>query len=208
MPDAPFCTSAEVALLHYQLVKPLFDFEDGVTNPGKTQVDTMITLVSNRLLNRFRHAGYIIPLSAITDETWPEDQTQLLKWGTMAGVSAMISGPFQSNPGVRGERPNPLQREFDSLLDDIFNRATGVSMPFRAQYYSGTPAEKAIGEMAVPRTDWMDQKYDPWRHYSFQKLTDKLYSIQKVMEDMDLEYNYIYGLHDQEPGLARSADEV
>ena len=206
-PVAPFCTSADVARLHTQLLHGGEEFTSK-TRPTKADVDAFIGLVSNQMLMRFRLAGYVVPFQELGTETWPTDQTEFLRLMCMLGTSGMIAGPSVANPGVRGRENNIFKQEYLENLDYIYNRQTRQAMPWRATYYSLTPAEKAVGEAAIPLTDWLSEKFDPARHYGFYDLAQKVQSIKRIFKDLDLDYDYAYSLNDLDKGLGRYASEL
>lgn len=210
-PAAPFCTTAEVARLHRQVLKSLSDFADppNATIPSKTEVTDYIILISNQILMRFRAAGYIIPFVELSGETWPDDQTEYLRLLCVMGSSGIIAGPAVSNPGVRGGRINNVfKQEYLEGLDEIFSRETRIAIPWRAQYYSMTPAEKAVGTPHRPMTDFLEEQFDPGAHYSLRALTDKVRSIHLIFQGLDLDWDYAYDMNNVNRGLPRYIQEV
>lgn len=209
-PTAPFSLTTDIAPFHQMLLKSGTDFVDGSngTRPSNTEVTSFIVLVDSQVTSRFRLAGFKIPFTELSGETWPVDQTDFLRWMSIMGTSALISGPAIANPGSRGRTQNPYQVQFSGFLDQIFDMRNRIAMPFRAQYYSETPAEQSVGTSSLPNTDFLAGKYDPSLHYNLYDLTDKVHSIQQIMRDLDLDWNYAYGLNDLNQGLPRYVDEV
>jgi len=210
-PAAPFCTTADVASLHPQLLNQGTDFTDGpkATSPAKSVITAYITLISNQALMKFRRAGYKIPFVELAGETWPTDQTVYMQLLTMLGVSGLMAGPSISNPGVRGRQNNVFKEEFLQALNEIYDPATDVAMPWRAQYYSRTAAERAIGTPALPMTDYLNETYDPYLHYSFYDLTTKIHSVHRIFKDvLDLDWDYSWGLNDLNKGIGREIREL
>lgn len=206
-PASPYATTLDVAALHLQKTKGN-DFVDGGTVPGNTLVGTYIGLISSQINMRFRQAGFIVPFVALAGETWPSDQTDYLKLLCMLGTSGMIAGPTVANPGVRGTTNNVFTIEYRQHLDDIYNRQTHEAMPFRADYYSQTPAERVVGEVSLPTTSHLDEVYDPARHYGLYRLTQKSFSIRTFFEDQGLYWDYAWALNNLNKGLGSPRQEA
>jgi hypothetical protein len=207
VPLAPFCTTTEVAQFNAASLNQKTDYQDGVTVPGKTAVTQFILLISNQILMRFRSAGYKVPFVAMSGEEWPDDQTEFLKLITIMGVTGFIAGPAVGNPGVRASKQNEYTTAFNAQLDEIYTKRDNICMPWRAQYYSRTPAEKAVGEATLPSTDFLNQMFDPTRYSGLYPMADKLHSIQTIMSSLNLDWDYNNQLNSLNRGLGRYQDE-
>lgn len=201
VPSAPFCASAQVAPYMSIRLNNRGDFEDGVTDISKTVVDGFIANVSTEMLARFRRAGYVTPLVALTGVDWPSDQTDFLTVLCVMGVCSIFTSPFVANPGRRSADRNPFEKRYNAGLDEIFEIEDKEAGPFYGcQYRSMAAAERAVGAPAVPTTSWLQEQYDPAANTSFTYWTNKAQEMQDYMESLEPLYNYDFGLNDLEKG--------
>ena len=54
---------------------------------------------------------------------------------------------------------------------------------------------------------FMEGKYDPMRHLSNWEVADKLLAIQSSMADLDVNWDYMYGIFDIDKGFGWSVYE-
>lgn len=202
VPTAPFCQSSDVAPYMFIRLKGRGDFEDGVTNISKTAVDGFIGNVSAQMLARFRRAGYVTPLIALSDVTWPTDQTDFLTALCIMGTLSILSSPLVTDPSAtRGGSGDSFKAVYESGLDEIFETEDGSVGPFYGcQYRSMSRAERVVGIPAVPMTSWLQEMNDPAAHASFGYWTDKSQEMQDRMEVLKILHNYDYDLNDMEKG--------
>lgn len=214
-PSPPFATSAMVATLLSVKLNKATDFSSS-TIPTDTQVDQFLTWVSGQVEMQFSMAGYKVPLATISGETWPTSQTYYLQLVTTLGAAAMAGGHSQKpapalapGSGQRGGSGNILQDLFQGELDKIYRpgrlQNQGVTaIRFRAQYYAGSPAERVVVQPKGPTTDFMEGKFDPMRHLSLWDISDRMLQIQQTMEDLDVNWDYLYNLFSLQKGLGTS----
>ena len=201
VPTAPFCLSSNVAPYFFIRLKGRGDFEDGVTSISKTSVDAFISNVSAQILARFRRAGYVTPLVALSGVDWPDDQTNFLTVLCVTGALSILSSPLITDPSSGGD--NPFKEPYDAGLDEIFDikSKNGGAGPFYGcQYRSMTKAERAVGVPAVPTTSYLQEMYDPAAHTSYTYWTNKSQEMQDYMESLLPLHNYTYGLNDLNKG--------
>ena len=218
VPSPPFATSAMVAAFLTVKLNSASDFSAN-TIPTDTAVDQMLTWVSSQVEMQFSMAGYKVPLATISGETWPTSQTYYLQLTTTMGAAAMAGGHTQKpapalapGTGQRGGSGNVLQDLFQKELDKIYRpgrlQDQGVTtLRFRAQYYAGSPAERVVVQPKGPTTDFMEGKFDPMRHLSLWDISDRILQIQATMEDLDVNWDYLYSLFDLDKGLGTSVYE-
>ena len=203
---SPYCLSAQVGLLFPHLLKGGADFADGQTTPSKTQVDTYINWISAQIERTFQSAGYVIPFEDLDDEDWPASQTQYLQLLCVTGVAGMIAGPTVSNPNRRGDQKNIFKQEFDAELLQVWDpRSRRSQTRFRASYYADTEAESQLKGRAGPTSDYMEGHYNPMQHESLKAMTEKVESMQKVFEYLDVPWDYLYSLGDFDTGVGEWA---
>ncbi len=196
---APYTTSAAVAyLLQVPLIgKP--DFDDSTT-PTKAVVDQTINWVSAHIDMNLQQAGYVVPLVALTGETWLTSQTNYIQLVATLGAAAMAGGYAQRpapalGPGRTGSGGNVFYDLYQTELNKIYDPLTGrAQLHLRAQVRIGSMAEKLVTSPMGPTSDFLEGRFDPTRHYDNEKIVTKLLAIQDSLEDLDLNWDYMYGL--------------
>lgn len=198
-PSSPFCTSSEVALLVYNLLGGNNDFNEIDTHPKKSTVDNVIRMIDSRIMLQFQQAGYVIPFQAATNEIWPAFQTQYLKLLSSVGTAAYIGGyVLKPAPAIQtgrgGSVDNVYQSQFDEHMRLIWD-GRSTQTRFRANYYLGTPAEKAITEPGGPMLDITEGKSLKEDYIGLIQYTDLFYKVQRYVENVyggDLLYNRLF----------------
>lgn len=201
VPASPFCASSDVAPYLPMRLNNRGDFNDTNTSIPLTTVNVYINNISTMILGRFRMAGYVTPLTALSGVTWPADQTSFLLVLAVMGTAGVISGPLVSNPGRRSSDQNLFQTAFEDGLNEIYDRTSKIAGPFYGcQYRSMTPAERAVGVPAIPTTSHLLEYNDPSAYTGLEYWTAKAQEYQDYMESLKPIYNYDYGLNSLEKG--------
>lgn len=216
-PDPPFSTSAHVASLISSKVNHRADFtDDDGTFPAKTNVDLMLTWTSSQIEMQFSMAGYKIPLVTISGETWPTHQTLYLQMlATLNGAAFAGGHMMRPAPAISPSKGNSTGNIFQDMynveLAKIFTatpRGAGVSRTkFRADFYAGSLAEQNVKEPKGPTTDFMEEKFDPFRQLSNWQIADKILDVQQSMTELQLSWDYLFTLFDLEKGFGKSVYE-
>jgi hypothetical protein len=209
---SPYTTAAAVKFL---LQTPLAKQSIGVsTTPDTDTVTQAINWISAEIDTRLAAAGFVVPLVEVSGETWPTHQTTYLGLIATLGAAAMAGGFALSPapalaPGKQGAGGNRLYTLYQAELDRIYNMQTGkTGLAFRANYYAGTPAQIAITEPRSPTTDFMEGYFDPLRQYDSFDIADRILAIQDSMKDLQLHWDYVYGLFDIDKGFGTSVYEL
>lgn len=200
-PTPPFATTEQVAEFMPAFIEHASDFTQAST-PRKSSVSSVLALVSSQIEMSFGMAGYLVPLTEISGETWPTSQTSYLQLLTIMGTVGMIGGKAL-NPA--GALTSARQVGSGNLFKDFFDtelKKIPISR-FRARYYIGTQAEKMLSEPMGPTTDFFEGKYDPTRYLSFEETTNKVRAIEKSMTDLMVNWDYLYSLFDQPLGYTK-----
>lgn len=211
-PSPPYTTATAVAYLLRVLLSPATEFATDTT-PTLAAVNQMITWISNQVDMQFGQAGYVIPLATLSGETWPTAQTTYLQYITTIGTAAMAGGWAQKPapalaPGQKSGTGNIWQDLFDKELWDIYDYRNGTTrLRFRAQYYTGTPAQEILTDPRGPTTDFLEEKFDPMRHYSLWEMSNKMIAIEKSMQALDISWDYMFSLFDIDKGFGTSVYE-
>lgn len=163
IPSKPYATSVQVALLLPMLMNGNSDFNDTTTTPRKAQVDQYLLWIANQIDMQFQQAGYVIPFTELSGETWPEHQTYYLALLNSLGAAALAGGhvlkPAPAMQPGRGSSGNIYQDMYNAELNKIwesFSKSSNIR--FRCMAYSGTPAEKSITEPTGPYLDYQAGK--------------------------------------------------
>lgn len=200
-PAAPFTTSAAVAFLVGVTLKGGTDFT-AQTTPTSTLVDQAILWISAQIELQFSMAGYVMPLTEISGETWPTAQTRWLQMVSSLGAAAMAVGYAQKPapalaPGRQSGSGNVLQDLYNTELAKIYDmKLNRTFLRFRADYYASTPAEAALIVPRGPTTDYLEGRYDPMRYLGLFDVADRVLAIQRSMTDSRISWDYLYGLFD------------
>jgi hypothetical protein len=215
-PTAPFTTTAAVIYLLASRYPGRSDF-DANSTPLKTFVTQHITWIDSQIQMQFSMAGYMVPLDEISGETWPAHQTTYLQLISTLGAAAMAGGhALRPSPALSASQGrgagNIFQDLYQAELDKIYTvapRGPGKTfLKFRANYYAGSIAEEAVTEPKGPTTDFLEAKYDPYRQLSNWDVANKVLDIQRSMADLELSWDYLYGLFDLDKGFATSIYET
>jgi hypothetical protein len=186
-PTKPYATSAQVAFLIPNLMNGNTDFDDIKTNPKKSAVDQYISWVSIQLDMQFQQAGYVLPLTSLDGEEWPEHQTMYLQLVSALGAAALTGGHVHKPaPAVSTGRGNSsgniYQDMFNLELNKIWDKTNKTSdIRFRAKYYSSTPAEKSVMEPYGPSLDYLTGNMNPEDFLMLEDYTNLRLSITNYM---------------------------
>jgi hypothetical protein len=195
----PFSTPEAVAYLMSIPLKTGTNFTT-TTNPTLAAVTQFISWISSQMELQFSMAGYILPLAEIADETWPTSQTTYLQLVATLGTVAMAGGFAQKPlpaiaPGRSSSSGNVFQDLYNAELAKIYDSANNKTwLNFRSQYRIGTPAQIALTDPRGPTTDFLEGYYDPYRHYDNYAIANKVLAIQLSLEDLDISWDYMYGI--------------
>lgn len=209
-PSAPYCKADDVAFLLKSLLSPNTKFNTG-TEPDEDTADQAIVLISGRVEQQFRSAGYIIPFVSLPSEEWPASQTTYLKMVTMLGSAAYLGGhilaPLPTRQGRSSGGENSLQALFMQELERIYNydRVNGVEKSlsrFRALAYNNTPAQKSIADPLGPMSEaaYLNRQ-DPTRSYTMKVLADLFFDLKKIFEVYKSDWRYAVEVLKLEPWL-------
>lgn len=211
-PVAPFCESTDVAIFFPEL-KGAADFtskdDPFPTTPTKETVDSCISFASAHIAIAFRQAGYVLPFAALSDETWPDDQTTYLKFLCAIGAASLAGGYALSATPKRKKEQDAFQAMYAEEMARVYDaRTKTTSLRFRAEHYRGTPAELAVSEPFAPVSDHLEGYYDPIRELPIDLVADKLVKIEQVMVDRHAFWDYAYDIFGINKGLGATAREV
>lgn len=142
LPIVPYCTSAQVASFLPTLLKGGSDFT-AQTFPTKTMVDQYISWISAQVNRAFAEAGYVVPLAAVTGESWDNTQTSYVEYVTIMGAAELALRVIKPNPSGPG-RANTLSNIFEVSYKEELQKIESAAIRFRANYYMGTLAERAV----------------------------------------------------------------
>lgn len=189
IPIKPYAVSSQVGMLVNNLLgRNNLDFDES-TNPRKSSVDQYLVWISNQIDLQFQQAGYKVPFQELSGESWPEHQTYYLELLCAMGAAAFAGGhvlkPAPAISSGRGFATGNLYQDlYNFELNKIWNARERTSwIRFRAQTYSGTPAEYSITEPIGPDLDYIEGKVNPEFYLSFEGYTNLRHSIQTHVED-------------------------
>lgn len=204
-----YTSSSRVALLLGPLIQFKADF-DTVTLPTKAMVDAYINWVDAHIDSQFRQAGYKLPLTYISGEEWPTTQTYYLELLSTLGA-ASFAGGISLKPAPAVGPSNSTGNMFRDLYNEEMQRiwdGTRTQIRFRADYYSGTPAETALFLPQGPISDFMEGRYDPMRWELFEEISERMYTIQTRMRDLGIKWDYLNGYQDYTGFSSRDVDSL
>jgi len=193
-----------VALLASNLLVNASDFSAG-TKPTKTAVDSIIDWVSAQVDMQYGQAGYKVPFVVLTGESWPTPQTNFLTMLAVFAATAHISGHVLKPapavaPGREGGSGNIFQDLFNRELRKIWD-GRKTHLRWRADFYAGTPAEKALTEPSGPGLDFMEEQFDPTRHENMWNITERIRKVQLEVAALGLEWDYMFNYKSYNAGL-------
>jgi len=200
-PTSPFSTTKQIAYLLLMLfpnsryADPQFNNTD--TSPSLAVVEQIRTFKSAELMMAFASVGYKIPFVELSGETWPTHQTNFLALVEAMGAAGVVADAREPAPAMSGEAgpdTNKYTTSFNSWLKTIEKSGAGL----RADYYSGTKAEKWMLTPRAPTTEYTANypaNYaDPAK---FGLLLDNLRHLQDQYDDISdrhLDWDYVYQL--------------
>lgn len=214
MPTPPYTTSA---MVEYLLRTTLSGAAIGASSvPDKPMVDQIINWVCAQIDLQFQSAGYVLPLDVVSGETWPTHQTTYLQLVATLGATAMAGGhalrPAPAlGPGRQGGTGNSMQDLYNTELKKIYDPQTGrTTLNYRANYYTGTPAQVALTLPKGPTTDFMEGKFDLEREWDNHSVADRIMLVQSYMQStyQSLQWDYMYGLFSINKGLGTVSGEL
>jgi hypothetical protein len=192
VPTKPYCSTAQVGLLVPNLLGDKTDF-DTDTNPKVSAVEQYISWIGTQIELQFQMAGYVLPFQVMSGETWPQHQTEYLQLTNALGAAAMSGGhvhvPAPAISPGRGQNTGNLYQDlYNKELVKIYNSARGLigekessQLRFRAAFYAGTPAERAVTEPSGPNLDYMAGKMNPEDFFSFENYTVLRHNIENYI---------------------------
>lgn len=193
-PTAPFSTNTQVSYLLIGL-RPggqAIVFSETSTPPG-TVVDGLRTMKSAALLVAFAEAGYYAPLQDISGETWPAHQTNYLAAIEAIGVAGDIGATLRPAPAT-GMRRGSAGNVYQQIFQDTITRIRLGSTRFRAAFYAGTRAERALNQPRAPMTEFGEGYYDPARYSMMNELIDILETRRGDLNYDLLDWDHMYTL--------------
>lgn len=213
VPSSPYTTiNAVKFLLRVLLAKQSIGVD---TTPDTSLVTQAISWISAEIDIRLQSAGFVVPLEAVSGETWPEHQTAYLGFVASLGAAAMAGGyalspaPALAATQQGGQGRNRFYDLYQTELNRILHPQTRqTALAFRANYYSGTPAQVAITEPRAPTTDFLEGCFDPIRQLDSFDVADRILAIQDSMKDLNLKWDYVFSLFDYDKGFGTSVHEL
>lgn len=195
-PTSPYVTSEQVSIFVKNVVFKSTDFNSSTTL-SKENVEQFIVWVGSQIDCKFSEAGFVIPFQTLSNETWPTHQTNYIELLTCLGVVTMIPAAMKPAPGVgpgaKGSAGNVWQEMFNKELDRVYD-GTRSRLRFRAKYYMGTPAEKALLEPVGPKTDWLEGYRDKTKFMQLEPYARLSQTIYKNIVDEGQKWDYMYDL--------------
>jgi hypothetical protein len=208
--SAPYCTTGDVYLM--RLFMQNVDSDDFRTDgiPRKSVVSGWVDDVASQIDMAYSSAGYTIPFTAITGETWPTHQTTFLKYFNAVGVASLIGGDA-SMPSVvefvRGERVERsfYEAEWMRLMGGVralANRQPDTTVLIRAANRAGSAADYLLSDVSPPLMDFLEGYDDPTKWDRLRDFTNR----SRYHSEALLEYNepswansgsmeYLYYIH-------------
>ncbi len=130
-----------------------------VSKPSLATVTYFLNLVGSAVDMSLGEAGYVLPLAAISDETWPTSQTYFLDYLAGLGTAGLIGNTFKPSPymgpGTETSPGNIFYQQYNTWLKSISLGHMGL----RADYRSGTPAEQFLLSPLGPRWSYGDTDF-------------------------------------------------
>lgn len=198
---APYCTTAHVALFLTMARggKPVDYGPNSI--PSEDVVDQFISSVASQIDMAYMSVGYRIPFQPMTGETWPEAQTEFLRFINTVGVAAFMGGNVATPPVVAPGRPQAsgsmYRDEWMKYLDEIriigeFSRQPTRAL-LRALTYNDTGAEWRLSISRPATTDFSEGYYDPTKFDLFHAFTDRTRAWYQTMQQIAQESpDYLY----------------
>ena len=192
-PIPPYCDSDDVISLNITATGIGKQFTHSTT-PDAARVTSMIDFVSGEIDMAFANAGYIVPFTELSGETWPAYQTTWLTivcaLGTASRIFGPVIAPFGDRPGqstVRNLFGEEYRRELGKVWDDARQRS---NVRWRAQYYPFTEAESMMKTPKGPTNDVLLGVQDPGNVGSFEKFTELSWDIMKFFDEHAIQWDY------------------
>jgi hypothetical protein len=193
-PTSPYITSDLLAGLQQNLLKGLPDFTVN-TAIIKENTDLYISWISSQVDMKFSEAGFVLPLAAISGEDWPTHQTLFLQLLVALGTSSLMSSSLKPapavGPGTTASQVNDYEKRFQDALNRIYDGKRHL-LRFRADFYIGTAAEKALNEPRRPMSDWMEGYIDQTKYMNLYDYTELREVIDAGIIDSVDKWDYMY----------------
>lgn len=196
VPAAPYTTSEMVALFQRNLIYGQQDFTPFTVIPAAT-VDKFIVWVSGAINQKFSEAGYVLPFSPLSGETWPDHQTAWLEMVTCVGVSSFMSPSLLPAPGVgpgsSASSGNVFKTMYDEHLKQIYD-GTRTHLRFRAAYYNDSPAERVLLQPRGPTSNFLAGQVDPTSVMLMTDYTDLIDRVRNTVAPSSeaVKWDYLY----------------
>ena len=194
MPSAPYCTTGDVYLMTLFSNDPSgTDFGDGGII-RKDLVTYWVAQIASQIDMLYSSVGYEIPLTAMTGESWPDYQTNFLKYFNAVGAAAFTHGSPSTPPmiafvgGQRVER-SFYEVEWRRLIEDV--RKIGMRVPdttclIRADTRVGSPADYMLSEGRPPLTDFLEGYNDPTKWDFLRDFTNRHKNYMNYVNEFNL----------------------
>jgi hypothetical protein len=162
-----------VAFAVRQLVSPGATYTNfsTLTIPTKVEVDWFIDQIASEIEMAFSEAGYVVPFTVWSTESWPAHQTSLLKFLNVLGVAAIVCDAMRPAPSMPSGREYDQANVYSKRFDDLLDKARAGRLRFRADTYIGTPAHKSLQEARAPMTDFGEGYIDGADHLGIRDFT-------------------------------------
>jgi len=191
-PTTPYCTPALASLLSKNMFRGRAPSSSSPVDP--TELGQLITWTDSMLQGDFSTVGYKLPFVALSGETWPTWQTNLLQFMSAIGSMAMATGYILAPaPALVQGRNTGGQNAYAVLIESFREQIRDNGLRFRAQYWAGTKAEKNLATIYGPMTDFMKDRYDPTRYELFRAFTERIEGEYADVKAMNIDWDYMYG---------------
>ena len=188
-PTAPYATKEDVALFTKNILRGATNYSSSSVLTDTT-IDQYLVWVSAAIDIKLAEAGYVVPLQAVTNETWPTHQTLYLTLLATLGATSLIQPALTPAPTMEpGQTLKPLKGYYETELEKI------ATSRFRADYYLGTKAETMLVEPATPISNWLEGDIDKTEYMNLTQFTELMddvnYSIQSQLFKWDYMYEFL-----------------
>ena len=196
-----YCTSLQVSYILRGMFPNTVGSPTGfteLTTPTLTQVESWITLVDSELDMALAEAGYMLPLVAITGESIPAQQTNLLTLASIMGVAGMVIDALKPAPAVgsgsRSGFPTGTRYFRDRFLEILNKIKHTAGMGIRAKTYPGTPANIKLKSHRGPMSSFREGLEGASDNMTLREFTDLVQLWNSDVKDWESwEYDTVNG---------------
>lgn len=196
-----YTTSGNVILFTKNYTLGAVDFNKS-TFVTKDNVDKFIAYSAAMIDQRLASAGFVLPLTAISGETYPAHQTAYLDFLNCLGTVNLLLPSTMPNRAGKQPEDNNFSKLFKTELDKLYDGKKHHAK-LRAAYYIGTPAEQALSEPLAPMSDFMKGKVDPTKYQTLNQFTDLALRVKSTLQEE--KWDYLYEFFDKGYGQSVSA---